>query len=112
MTSDDALAILDLILVNSSLNDTQEMVFRLIWEGLTYEQIANLMDYDVGYIKHVGSKVLKLLSNALNQKVTKNNCHSVMRKLLQSSYKLEYYPNPFLFCQIPKLKELSGNKRT
>jgi WD40 repeat protein len=80
MTVEEALAILDLILKPESLSDIQELVFRQVWEGLSYPDIADRAGYDPNYIKDVGSRLWKLISNALGEKVTKSNIQSVLRR--------------------------------
>lgn len=40
MFIDEALLLLDAILMPEHLSDVQELVFRQVWEGKTYEQIA------------------------------------------------------------------------
>jgi hypothetical protein len=123
MIPDDALSTLDAVLIHHPLNDIQEQVFQKIWEGLTYEQIASELSYDVDYIKHVGSKVLLSLSNALGQKVTKSNCRSILRRIshytcteeshltqatavLESSLKEENYHQSSLSIELKKNQEV------
>jgi len=86
MKADDALAILDTVLKHKPLNDAKEQVFRQIWEGRTYEEMADTLSYEISYIKHVGSQLLLSLSRALGQKVTKSNCHSVLRQVSCQTY--------------------------
>jgi WD40 repeat protein len=82
MTMDikEALAILDTALQHERLNDIQEIVFRQVWDGRTYPEIAESAGYDATYIKDVGSKLWRLLSNSFGEKVTKSNIHSVLRR--------------------------------
>lgn len=84
MTLDEALAILDTLFQQKPLNSAKEQVFREIWEGRTYEEMADLLKYEVNYIKHIGSELLLSLSQALNTKVTKSNCHTVIRRFSRS----------------------------
>jgi WD40 repeat protein len=79
MNVDEALVILDAFL-DRGLNDIQELVFRKAWEGQTYPEIAESSDYDANYIKDVGSKLWKLLSQALSEEVTKSNFRAVLRR--------------------------------
>lgn len=80
MTVDEALAILDAVLQQEHLSDVQELVFRQCWEGRTYQEMAEDSSYDAGYIKDVGSKLWKFLSDAFGEKVTKGNVQSVLRR--------------------------------
>ncbi|WP_193197551.1 AAA-like domain-containing protein [Nostoc sp. MG11] len=83
MNIEEALVILDTFL-EQSLNDVQELVFRQAWEGQTYPEIAESSGYDANYIKDVGSKLWKLLSQALDEEVTKSNFRSVLRRRSRS----------------------------
>ncbi|WP_298918646.1 AAA-like domain-containing protein [uncultured Nostoc sp.] len=79
MNIEEALAILDTFLEHG-LSDIQEIVFRKAWEGQTYPDIAESCGYDANYIKDVGSKLWKLLSQAFGEEVTKSNFRSVLRR--------------------------------
>lgn len=79
MNVDEALVVLDIFLENR-LNNLQELVFRKAWEGQTYQEIADSSNYDANYIKDVGSKLWKLLSQSLDEEVTKSNFRSVIRR--------------------------------
>ncbi|MBW4621991.1 MAG: AAA family ATPase [Cyanosarcina radialis HA8281-LM2] len=85
MTVEEALAILDIALKPESLTDIQELVFRKVWEGLSYPDIADGAGYDPNYIKDVGSRLWKLVSNGLGEKVTKSNIQSVLRRQLPAT---------------------------
>jgi WD40 repeat protein len=80
MTLDEALQILDEVLRQESLSNIQETVFRYSWEGRKYPDIAEAMGYDANYIKDVGAKLWKLLSQAFGEEVTKSNFRSVLAK--------------------------------
>ena len=84
MNIEEALAILDTFLEHG-LSDIQEIVFRKAWEGQTYPDIAESCGYDANYIKDVGSKLWKLLSQAFGEEVTKSNFRSVLRRRAQNS---------------------------
>ena len=83
MNTEEALVILDTFL-EQGLNDVQELVFRKAWEGQTYPEIAESSGYDSNYIKEVGSKLWKMLSQALEEEVTKSNFRSVLRRRSQN----------------------------
>lgn len=85
MNVEEALLILTRVL-NKHLNNVQEQVFRLSWEGKTYAQIAETVDYDTDYIKNVGAQMWKLLSETFGEAVTKNNIHAVLRQHEQSIF--------------------------
>jgi hypothetical protein len=80
MNVEDALLILDKALEQKFLNDVQELVFRQSWLGQTYLEIAETSGYNSNYIKDVGYKLWKLLSEVFEQEVTKSNFRSVLRR--------------------------------
>ncbi|MGF1524181.1 MAG: NB-ARC domain-containing protein [Leptolyngbyaceae cyanobacterium] len=83
MLVDEALLLLDAILKPEHLSDVQELVFRQVWDGKTYEEIAQNSGYDTDYVKHVGAQLWKSLSRNLAQKVTKSNVRSILRQTRQ-----------------------------
>ena len=84
MNVEEALVILDTF-INHGLSDIQEIIFRKAWEGQTYPEIAESCGYDANYIKDVGSKLWKLLSQAFGEEVTKSNFRAVLRRRALSS---------------------------
>ncbi|MEH1818147.1 MAG: NB-ARC domain-containing protein [Nostoc sp.] len=83
MTVEEAIALVEQLLKRGRLTRTQEIVFRYAWEGKTYLEIAREVKYDYGHIKDVGSHLWRSLSQALNEKVTKNNLHRVLKGATQ-----------------------------
>lgn len=85
MTVDEALAIVETVLdEDEQLNDVQELIFRQSWEGRhSYDEIANTSKYDDEYIKSAGAKLWKLLSEAFDERVKKNNLKSVLKRYLR-----------------------------
>lgn len=92
MNEEEALVILKTLLKQECLTDIQELVFRQVWSGQTYLEIAQSSGYDANYVKNVGSKLWKLLSNALSEEVTKSNLRSVLRRRYIGSW-LRETPN-------------------
>lgn len=80
MTVEEALVFLETSLEGRRLNTIQELVFRQVWEGLSYSEIATKCGYDAGYIKNVASGLWRILSQKLGEKVTKNNLQSVLKR--------------------------------
>jgi hypothetical protein len=81
MDYDEALAFIETTLQPKHLKDVQQLVFRYVWEGRrSYREIAALAGYDYTYIKEVGSRMWKLLSISLGEKVTKSNFRVVLRR--------------------------------
>ncbi|MHC5756387.1 WD40 domain-containing protein [Nostoc sp.] len=83
MTVEEAIALVEQLLERGSLTKVQKMVFRYAWEGKTYLEMAREVRYDHGHIKDVGSQLWRSLSQALNEKVTKNNLHGVLKRATQ-----------------------------
>ncbi|MEA5503734.1 NB-ARC domain-containing protein [Halotia wernerae UHCC 0503] len=80
MTVEEALVIVESILGKASLNDLQEIIFRQSWKQKTYPEIAEKFGYDADYIKIVGFRLWKSLSQAMGEKVTKDNLHASLRR--------------------------------
>jgi GTPase SAR1 family protein len=78
MTIEEALILLDNLLKPKGLTSIQEAVFRHAWEGMGYREMARHCGYDANYLKDVGSKLWKLLSEILSQEVTKSNFRAVL----------------------------------
>lgn len=80
MTIQEVLAILDTLPGKEGLSDLQELILRRSLEGWTYQAIADETGYDLNYVKTVGSKLWKLLSDAIGETVTKSNLQSILRR--------------------------------
>jgi uncharacterized protein YjbI with pentapeptide repeats len=85
MTVDEAITIAETALNYDRLNKVQELVFRQSWEGRPYMEIAKSAGYEYDYIKDAGAKLWKLLSQALEEKVKKDNLKSVLKRYLRRS---------------------------
>ncbi len=83
MTIEEALVVLDRLLLHKPLTDLQEVVFRASWQGKTYAEIAESEGYDDDYIRDVGFRLWHTLSDAVGEKVTKSNFQSVLRRYCQ-----------------------------
>ncbi|MDZ7951185.1 NB-ARC domain-containing protein [Nostoc sp. DedQUE09] len=83
MTVEEAIAIVEQLLERGRLTRAQEIVFRYAWEGKTYLEMARAVTYDPGHIKDVGSELWRSLSQALGEKVTKNNLQGVLMRIAQ-----------------------------
>ena len=80
MTADEDLAVLDAAAPQLSFTTLQEQIFRATWVETSYPDIAEQMGYDREYVKYVGSKLWRSLSDALNQKVTKSNARAIVQR--------------------------------
>lgn len=85
MTIEDALALIDAALDPSHFKNLHQDIFRLSWQGKSYQEIAEICGYDTDYVRHVGYQLWQNLSQALAQKVTKRNLQVVFRRLEQQS---------------------------
>ena len=85
MTADEALEIVESALDYQPLNKVQELVFRHSWEGRSYKEIAVSSEYEYDYIKDVGAKLWKLLSEAFGEKVKKDNLKPVLKRYLRQN---------------------------
>ncbi len=78
MTIEDAIAIVDVALQHKRLSNIQEQLFRQTWVGKTYAEIAESCGYDASYIRDVGYRLWKMLSNGFGEHVTKHNLQVVV----------------------------------
>ena len=83
ITDREAIVLVEQLLKRGRLTTVQEIVFRQSWTGKTYLDMAIDSDYDLGYIKDVGSELWRSLSQALGEKVTKSNLHKVLQRIIQ-----------------------------
>jgi WD40 repeat protein len=93
MTIEEALSVLDQVLGQTTLNDTQELVFRHAWEDWTYERIAEQFGYTTDHIKNVGADLWGALSDLTGSKITKRNLQSMLRRWAD-----HHCPAAELFC--------------
>jgi WD40 repeat protein len=84
MPLEDALTLLETLLQQQYFNDLQAQIFCRCWNGETYAAMSESMGYDEGYIKDLGAKMWQLLSEALGQKVSKSNIHTVLERYRRS----------------------------
>ena len=83
MLTTDASEMLDRLLELDSLTDLQHTVLRKAWEGKTYPAIAEDLGYDAGYVRDVGSKLWRVLSDALSLEINKANFRSQIQRYFQ-----------------------------
>lgn len=79
MTPEEALAVVESVCHNR-LNSLQRTVFRSAWEDRSYGEIARQSGYELSYVKQTGSQLWQLLSQVLDEKVTKHNLQLVVRR--------------------------------
>ncbi|WP_414589979.1 NB-ARC domain-containing protein [Scytonema sp. PCC 10023] len=85
MTVEEALATIKLILGKKFLNEVQQIIVRQSWEQKTYPEIAESSGYDGDYIKFAAFQLWKMLSEALGERVNKNNFRLVLKQWYSQS---------------------------
>jgi hypothetical protein len=80
MTVEEALTIIEISLDYKQLSEVQKLVFQKSWEGQSYKSIAKNSTYDEEYLRIVGGKLWQLLSEVLEERVTKNNLIEVLKR--------------------------------
>ena len=88
MQSDEALVLLDQLLPNYALSNLQETVFSQVWKDKTYAEIADACGYEHNYIRDVGFRLWQILSEALDQKVSKSNIKAVLGRYARSHQRM------------------------
>ncbi len=79
-----ALELLDNILPPGSVNAVKALIFRNAWENKGYAEIAEEAGYATEYIKESGAQLWRTMSDALGERVTKNNFRSLLRQRFES----------------------------
>jgi tetratricopeptide (TPR) repeat protein len=88
MDTDAALAWVDRLVLTKTgerLSALQRTILQQVWQGRKYLEIAEYYGYTEGHIKDISSKLWKLLSKELGEKITKINYRSVVERYLHSS---------------------------
>ncbi len=83
MTYEEVLSLIEPIIAPKQLNKIQQLVLYHCWQGLTYQEIANNTDYDLGYIKEIGSKLWQMLSEVTGERITKQNIQAGIKHYLK-----------------------------
>ncbi len=88
MKGQEALTLVDNLLHSANqgqrLTDVQSVVFLETWAGRSYQEIAEQLGYQLDYIKQVGSRLWRSLSQTLGEPVSKQNVKAVLRHYQQS----------------------------
>jgi NB-ARC domain len=79
MTNEEALGIVEQLLYPNCLSKIEKIVFNHSWEGQSYRAIAKQYDYNEGFIRNTGSRLWRLIAEAIGEKVTKSNLQLVIR---------------------------------
>ena len=67
------------------LDNIQETVLKGVWQGQTYEKIADEYNHSQSRIRDVAYKLWKILSEELNEEIHKSNFHSTFERLQATS---------------------------
>ena len=85
MTVEDAIAFIEQVVQPKQLNKMQRLVLDCSYQGHSYQEMAKVSGYDCGYIKDTGYKLWLLLSDSLGEKVNKQNCQTVIKRLAKQN---------------------------
>ncbi len=67
------------------LSELEKIILQQVWLGRKYLEIADFYGCTEGHAKDVGSRLWKLLSKVMRQKVTKSNCRRVLEKCFRKA---------------------------
>jgi hypothetical protein len=87
MTGQEALTLIDRLLQTAKqqgLNDLQSAIILAVWEGHTYQMVADRLSYEVDYIKQIAARLWKQLTQIVGEDVSKCNIQSVLRRYQQT----------------------------
>ncbi|NET38625.1 MAG: hypothetical protein F6K19_42640, partial [Cyanothece sp. SIO1E1] len=83
MLVEEALAVADTLIFSSTgkhLSTLQATIFRGAWSGQKYEQIAEACYCSDAHVKAVGAELWELLSEGLNERVTKKTFQAALER--------------------------------
>ncbi|MFM7373403.1 MAG: ATP-binding protein, partial [Sphaerospermopsis kisseleviana] len=66
------------------LDDLQKRIIEELFKGKTYKQIAELYNYDEGYIGDESRKLFKTLSDKLGENINKSNFAWTIERVVNS----------------------------
>lgn len=87
MNGQQAVRLIDRLLdqkQHRKLNDLESIVMLHIWEGKTYQKIADQLSYELDYIKQVACRLWRSLSKLLGESISKTNIKSVLERYQES----------------------------
>ncbi|MEO1433220.1 MAG: NB-ARC domain-containing protein [Cyanobacteria bacterium J06633_8] len=67
------------------LSELEKVILQQVWLGRKYLEIADFYGCTEGHAKDVGSRLWKLLSKVMRQKITKSNCRRVLEKCFRKA---------------------------
>jgi WD40 repeat protein len=92
VTADEELEFVEQVLAPGQLNKIQKLVLQQAREGRSYKEIADDFGYTLGYIKDTGSELWQLLSEVLEEKVTRRNFQAVLKRAMSQKSRLPNTP--------------------
>ncbi|MBD2459910.1 ATP-binding protein [Oscillatoria sp. FACHB-1407] len=87
MGAEEALELADKLVFEATgehLSDLKRAVFKGAWAGQTYESIADSLGYNESYIKEEGAGLCRLLSQVLQERVTKTSFRAALERFWRS----------------------------
>ncbi len=94
------------------LDDIQETVIKGVWEGKTYDKIADNSHCSESHIRNIGYKLWRIFSNHLDQDIHKNNFRSTLSRLKLTSSPIVIQQNKNInlnFC--PSYPQVNKNEK-
>lgn len=82
------------------LDDIQETVVKGVWQGETYEKIAEQCNRSESHVRDIGYKLWQVFSQQLDQDINKRNFRSTLSRLQVTSSPIIIQNNThnFNFC--------------
>jgi hypothetical protein len=87
MTGQEALTLIDRLLQTAKqqgLNDLQSKILSAVWEGHSYQVVADRLSYEVDYIKQIAARLWKQIAQVVGEDVSRSNIQSVLRRYQQT----------------------------
>lgn len=107
MNANEIIPIVDSLVFSQTgkhLDNIKETVIKGIWQGHTYEKIAEDSNHSESYVRDIGYKLWHILSQQLGEEIHKSNFRSTFERLdlaslqfihIQSSYNLKFCSYPY-----------------
>ncbi|MEA5516541.1 AAA family ATPase [Nodularia sp. UHCC 0506] len=80
------------------LDDLQKKIIEEVFKGKTYQQIAEIYDYDEGYIGDESRKLFKILSERLDENINKSNFCWTIERVTNSNRIISFENNNISLC--------------
>ena len=82
------------------LDDLQKTVIQGLWQGKTYNQIADECGYDKNYVGDVSRKLFKILSEQLNEDINKYNFCWTLERVTNSHHFFALVNSKITWCPL------------